>query len=148
MSEEATLREIRDSVSDLSVTMASFLSVQAVLNESQKVINESNTNTLNKISDSMRNSEAMQVEMNGQTQRLTELSQVVKENEKQTAVHTTQLAVTKTVVESHNEVKVMFTRAFIALGIAFTIAIGSQVFLTQGNNEVQQAILKIAQGIK
>ncbi len=116
--------------------------------DSQKSVNEMISNAITELAKTASKSDALQVEMNGQTQRVTELSHTVKEIEKHVALHETQLAVNKTIIKQQQDMKVMFTRAFIALGVAFTVAIGSQVFMNQGSNEVQQAIIKIAQGVK
>ncbi len=116
--------------------------------DSQKSVNENISNAISELAKTASKSDAMQVEMNGQTQRVTELSHTVKDMEKQLATHGTQLAVNKTIIKQQQDMKVMFTRAFIALGVAFTIAIGSQVFMNQGSSEVQKAMIKIAKGIK
>ncbi len=145
MSDTETLKEIRDNVSSLSNTMAGFLAAQTVLNDSQKSINETNTNMLSKISESMVKSEAMQSEMNGQSQRITELSVRQSATEDKVSFVSEQVAVNKSILNHVQDLKKVWTKA--GIGMFFAILV-STVALVYGTAAKQEASEKTTEQLK
>lgn len=138
MSDEGTLNQIRDNVSSLSTTMTSFLSAQTVLNESQKLINETNTSTLNKISESMTKSDAMQVELNGQSQRITEqaLRQAATDDKISSLVE--QVAVTTVLTGQTQDLKKTWSKAAVGVFFMFLASLGTMVYGTVAKQEASE----------
>lgn len=145
MSDTETLKEIRDNVSSLSNTMAGFLAAQTVLNDSQKSINETNTNMLSKISESMVKSEAMQSEMNGQSQRITELSVRQSATEDKVSFVSEQVAVNKSILNHVQDLKKVWAKA--GIGMFFAILV-STVALVYGTAAKQEASEKTTEQLK
>lgn len=135
MKDDPALTKINDNLNELSSDMKSFISAQMV-------INESNAKTLEKIGDSMAKTDAMQVELNGQSQRVTELSHKLASTDAKVISISEQVAVNKVLVGQTQDLKKMFTRSMIGIFVMFLMMIGSSVY---GTNAKEGANLDLAE---
>ena len=123
MSDDPTLNKINDNLNGLSIVMESFIAAQ-------KVINESNAKTMDKIGESMAKSDAMQIELNGQSQRVTEISHKLTATEGKVVILSEQVAVNKVLVGQTQDLKKMFAKSMVGIFVMFLLSIGSSVYST------------------
>ncbi len=90
-----------------------------VLFESQLKFNEDVTSTLNEIKTVLSKSEAMQVEMNNQSKRVSALSHKVETISIDVGDIKTQVAVNKTLVKQTQDLKRMFAASLISMILAY-----------------------------
>lgn len=114
MSSEPTLSSI-----DTKLTM--FL-------ESQKAVNESNSKTLDKLSTALAKSEALQVEFNAQSQRVTEISHKMSTMDDKVSNLSEQVAINKILVGQTQDLKNMFAKSMVGIFVMFLLSIGSAVY--------------------
>lgn len=134
MSDEPSLRSIDSKLGEVGMFMSN-----------QKEINQSLSDAVREIAKAVTKSESMQVELNGVSARLSDQSHEIKDIEKRVSTNETQLAVNQTIIKQQQEMKSMFTKAFIGLGFAFIVAVASNVFMNKDNGDMQQAIIKLAE---
>jgi len=134
MSGEPTLSSINENLNGLSSDMKAFIAAQ-------RVINESNTKTMDKIGESMAKSDAMQIELNGQSQRVTELSHKQSATDSKVVSLSEQVAVNKVLVGQTQDLKKMFAKSMVGIFVMFLLSIGSSVYST---NAKQVANLDLA----
>jgi len=143
----STLKDISDNLSALNAAMTGFVSAQTVINESQKVTNETNAKTFEKLSDSLAKSESMQVEINGINQKQTEqqcelynLSKDVSEIDKRGAID-------NVLVGQSQDLKKIFIRSMVGVFFMFLMSLGTLIYSTatktQSNADVIQAIAQM-----
>ena len=90
-----------------------------VLFESQLKFNEDVTSTLNEIKTVLSKSEAMQVEMNNQSKRVSALSHKVEIISNDVGKLKTQVAVNQTLVKQTQDLKRMFAASLISMILAY-----------------------------
>lgn len=87
--------------------------------DSQVKINENLTSTLNEIKTVLSKSEAMQVEMNNQSKRVSALSHKTEAIANDVSDLKTQVAVNKTLVKQTQDLKRMFAASLISMILAY-----------------------------
>ncbi len=121
----------------------------------QDKINESLLESVKSIEKSITKSDSLQVEFNAQSSRMDKQEirmdkyddKIMALMEKQSQAKT-QLEVNKTIIKQQQEMKAMFTKAFIGLAFAFIVAMASTVFIDGGDKEldkeVKQAVIELS----
>jgi len=118
---------------DISTSLAVFI-------ESQKLVNESNSKTLDKLSDSLLKSESLQIEFNGQAARVTELSHKLSSFGDKVVTLSEEVAVNKVLIGQTQDLKGYVLKAMVGVVFMFAITILASVYTTNAKSEANQEV--------
>ena len=128
MSDDPTLKSI-----DVKLTM--FM-------ESQKEVNNTVSKAIEHMASTAIKSESMQVEMNGQSERINDLSHKVSGIDKKVHELSEQVVVNKLLVSQTQDLKKMFTKAMVGVFFMFLCSLGVQLMQNQQKNEYKNVTFK------
>jgi len=128
VSGEPTIESVNSNISKLSEIMKSFISAQTVTNES-------NAKTLDKLSDVLSKSESMQTEINGISNRITEIVHDAQISNRDISDIKEGMAVNKSQLSQFQDIKKMFLSAMIGVFFMFLTTLAAQVYNSQNRDE-------------
>ena len=128
MSDDPTLKSI-------DVKLSMFM-------QSQERVNESVSKAIEHMATSASKSESMQVEMNGQSERINDLSHKVSGIDKKVHELSEQVVVNKLLVSQTQDLKKMFTKAMVGVFFMFLCSLGVQLMQNQQKNEYKNVTLE------
>lgn len=110
----------------------------------QDEINSSLLKSVKAIESAITKSDSMQVELNSVSSKVDKVEAKIESMSLRQNESEKQLEVNKTIIKQQEDMKAMFVRAFIGLAAAFVVALGTAVFMDNGDKEFKSAVIELS----